>query len=59
MSRMSTNTAAQLTDGESCPHCLGGILEHRRHRFSTERGPNMPDADWLQCDECDFATDPQ
>jgi hypothetical protein len=49
----------RLEAGESCPHCMGGILEKRQHRFSSDRGPNLPDADWLACDECDFATDPE
>jgi hypothetical protein len=34
-------------------------MEHHRHRFSTERGPNLPDCDWLECCECDFKTDPE
>lgn len=52
---------AKLKEGDPCPHpeCGHGYMEARSHRFSTERGPNLPDADWLQCDICDYATDPE
>ena len=49
----------ELKAGEQCPLCFVGVLEQRQHRFSTERGPNLPDCDWLECDSCDFATDPE
>lgn len=42
-----------------CPKCDEGKLEQRRHRFSTDRGPNLPDCDWMECDTCGFATDPE
>ena len=48
-----------LRDGDNCPSCYTGILEHRQHRFSTDRGPNLPDADWLECCDCDYATAPE
>jgi NTP pyrophosphatase (non-canonical NTP hydrolase) len=38
---------------------LQAMIEMHRHRFSTERGPNLPDCDWLECCECDFKTDPE
>lgn len=41
-----------------CPKCKT-VMEQRRHRFSSYRGPNMPDADWLECPECGFQTDPE
>ena len=59
MSMLSERVAYELEDGAPCPKCLGGVLEKRSHRFSTERGPNLPDCDWLACDMCDFATDPE
>lgn len=43
-----------------CPKCgAEDAMEPRRHRFSSDRGPNLPDCDWLQCCECDFHTDPE
>jgi hypothetical protein len=54
----STDTAKYRVD-DYCPKCMAGILERRSHRFSTDRGPNVPDCDWLECDSCDFATDPE
>jgi hypothetical protein len=59
MTKHRATPSQALADGEPCPHCLGGVLEHHQHRFSADRGPNLPDADWLACDECDFATDPE
>ena len=53
-----TNTDGPAAD-EACPICFVGILKQRQHRFSTERGPNLPDCDWLECDSCDYATDPE
>lgn len=50
--------AAVMADANPCPVC-GGELEHRRHRFSSDRGPNLPDCDWLACSECDFQTEPE
>lgn len=41
-----------------CPKC-GSEMFHRQHRFSTERGPNLPDADWDECEVCGFQTDPE
>ena len=58
MSRTSTETA-KLMEGDPCPKCDHGWIQQRTHRFSTERGPNLPDADWLECDYCAFATDPE
>ena len=43
---------------KTCPKC-GGDLEKRRHRFSSDRGPNMPDADWKECEQCGYQTDPE
>lgn len=56
---MTNETATKLRDGDCCPKCKVGFLEHYSHRFSTERGPNLPDADWLACSDCDFQTDPE
>lgn len=43
-----------------CPKCgAEDAMEHRRHRFSTERGPNLPDADWDECVVCGYQTDPE
>jgi hypothetical protein len=43
-----------------CPKCNTlDAMEHRSHRFSTERGPNMPDADWDECQFCGYQTDPE
>ena len=55
----STETKAKLMEGDQCPKCERGWIQQRTHRFSTERGPNLPDCDWLECDECDFKTDPE
>lgn len=54
----STETA-KLKAGDPCPGCGPGELQQHRHRFSTDRGPNVPDADWLACDFCSFQTDPE
>ena len=44
----------------TCPKCgAEDSMEHRRHRFSTEGGPNLPDADWEECVVCGFQTDPE
>lgn len=43
-------------DGKKCPKC-GAEMEHRQHRFSSDRGPNLPDCDWMECPECDYRTD--
>lgn len=51
--------SAKLKQDDPCPKCKAGYMEHRQHRFSTERGPNLPDCDWLACSECDFQTDPE
>jgi hypothetical protein len=48
-----------LKQDDPCPKCKVGFMEHHQHRFSTERGPNLPDCDWLECCECDFKTDPE
>ena len=48
-----------LQEDDVCPKCAEGFLEWHSHRFSTERGPNIPDADWLQCDVCMYQTDPE
>lgn len=50
---VSLNTAEK-----PCPKC-GSEMEHHRHRFSSDRGPNMPDADWDECPECGFKTEPE
>lgn len=43
-----------------CPKCgAEDAMEHRQHRFSTERGPSLPDCDWEQCAVCGYATDPE
>lgn len=47
-----------LVEDDLCPECGEGFLEYHCHRFSTERGPNLPDCDWLACDTCDFHTEP-
>lgn len=48
---------SELTD---CPKCGAEYaMEHHRHRFSTEGGPNMPDADWDVCSVCGYQTDPE
>ena len=49
----------ELKDNGPCPKCELGLLEQRRHRFSSDRGPNLPDCDWLECDLCDFKTEPE
>lgn len=44
----------------TCPKCgAEDAMESRRHRFSTERGPNVPDADWDECNVCGYQTDPE
>lgn len=47
-----------LREGSPCPEC-GAEMEHRQHRFSSDRGPNLPDCDWMECPECDYRTDPE
>ena len=32
----------RLKAGDPCQKCEHGILEQRSHRFSSERGPNLP-----------------
>ena len=49
----------RLQQDDLCPKCNAGYVDKRRHRFSTERGPNMHDCDWFECDSCDFKTDPE
>jgi len=48
-----------LKPDDPCPKCDVGFVELHRHRFSTERGPNLPDCSWLECCECGFKTDPE
>lgn len=48
-----------LKQDDPCPKCGQGYMERHRHRFSSDRGPNLPDCDWLECCECDFATEPE
>ena len=44
----------------TCPKCgAEDSMEHHQHRFSTERGPNLPDADWDECVVCGYQTDPE
>lgn len=44
----------------TCPKCgAEDSMEHCRHRFSTEGGPNLPDADWDECMVCGYQTDPE
>ena len=44
----------------TCPKCgAEDSMEHRRHRFSPDRGPNLPDADWDECVVCGYQTDPE
>jgi hypothetical protein len=49
----------KVKQDDPCPKCKDGHMEQRRHRFSSDRGPNLSDADWLECSECGFATDPE
>ena len=51
-------TDTPLQPDSPCPQC-GGELEPRKHRFSTEGGPNLPDADWLECPDCGWRTEPE
>ena len=57
--RMDGEANQVLQQDDPCPKCKTGFLEHRRHRFSSDRGPNMPDADWTECPECGFQTEPE
>ena len=60
MSEMhSTFGKAKLKQDDPCPKCKVGFLEQVSHRFSSDRGPNLPDCDWLVCLDCDFATEPE
>ena len=44
----------------TCPKCgAEDAMEHRRHRFSSDRGPNVPDADWDECAVCGYTTEPE
>ena len=44
----------------TCPKCgAEDSMEPRRHRFSTECGPNLPDCDWEECVVCGHQTDPE
>lgn len=44
----------------TCPKCgAEDSMEHCKHRFSTEGGPNLPDADWDECVVCGYRTDPE
>lgn len=55
--KVTENTAIVLP---TCPKCgAEDSMEHRRHRFSTESGPNLPDADWDECVVCGYQTDPE
>ena len=49
----------RLKQDDPCPKCKIGYLEQRQHRFSSDRGPNLPDCDWLGCSECGFQTEPE
>ena len=55
----SLDRGARLKQDDRCPKCGEGFMETHRHRFSSDRGPNLPDCDWLECCECDFRTDPE
>ena len=59
MKPCTTFGTTKLKQDDHCPKCELGYMEAHRHRFSTERGPNLPDCDWLECCECDFKTDPE
>ena len=48
-----------LQQDDPCPKCKVGFLERISHRFSSDRGPNMPDCDWLLCLDCGFETEPE
>jgi hypothetical protein len=48
-----------LTEDAPCPQCGKGMLEQHSHTWSSEGGPNLPDCSWLECDSCDFRTDPE
>lgn len=50
---------AKLKQDDPCPKCKYGFLEQVSHRFSSDRGPNLPDCDWLVCLECNFQTEPE
>jgi hypothetical protein len=56
---VANSYTTKLKQDDQCPKCRAGWMEQHRHRFSSDRGPNLPDADWLACSECDFATDPE
>lgn len=44
----------------TCPKCgAEDSMEHCKHRFSTEGGPNLPDCDWYECVVCGHKTDPE
>lgn len=49
----------KLMQDDLCPKCNHGYLDKRHHRFSSDRAPNIPDCSWVECDECDFKTDPE
>lgn len=54
---VSENTVLVLP---KCPKCgAEDSMEHRQHRFSTDRGPNLPDCDWDECVVCGYATAPE
>jgi len=52
--REALNPRGNLKEDDTCPSCKKGVLEAGRVRDSS-----MPDADWLQCSDCDFQTDPE
>jgi hypothetical protein len=55
--KVTENTALVLP---TCPKCgAEDSMEHCKHRFSTESGPNLPDCDWDQCVVCGYQTDPE
>ena len=57
--RMDGEANQVLHQDDPCPKCKVGFLERVSHRFSSDRGPNLPDCDWLLCLDCGFETEPE
>lgn len=55
---MDTAAMQSGIDVVTCPKCNAEMF-HYWHSFSTEGGPNLPDCDWDECEECGFKTEPE